>query len=105
MPKVKVVASHRSAPTEDRELVLRKYDPDLPDECWSVEIDGEELYVLASRGEDGEVTVEPNHGYEPGSEEHASELRLFRDNRKALFEAARTAVSELEESSRSAPRL
>ena len=77
-------------------LELRKYDSDIPDECWSAGIGGETLYLFAGRNEAGEVTIEVNHGYEEGSKPWRRERHLFEKNEPALQAAAEDAVARLE---------
>jgi hypothetical protein len=80
------------------EVVLYKYDIDIPAECWAADIGRETLYLIAQRGSDGKVAVEVSHGYEPGSPQHRREAALFAENEAAIRAGAEKAVAELEAS-------
>ena len=82
---------------------LYKYNTDIPEECWAVRIGDRTLYVYANRGDDGEVMVELNNGFEEGSKPYRLENAIFKGNHAAIQAAAEEAIARLEASRSPAP--
>lgn len=81
-----------------QDIVLYKYDTDIPDECYAADIGRDTLYLDVTRGPDGAASVEPNYGYAPGSPEHQKERSLFERHETALLRAAEAVLAGQEPS-------